>query len=74
MTTTYKRTIDRRWRCVVRTAANQPCHRGTGCLNEDSAREYARLLQRDVRRRAENGDLLPPALTNPARKQSRLKP
>lgn len=58
--TIYKRSIDTRYRCVVRTAAGRPCHRGTGCRNEDSAREYARLLQRDVQRRAEAGDMLPP--------------
>ncbi len=58
--TIYKRSIDTRYRCVVRTAPGRPCHRGTGCRNEDSAREYARLLQRDVQRRAEAGDMLPP--------------
>ena len=69
MPTIYKRSIDTRYRCVVRTAAGQPCHRGTQCRHEDSAREYARLLQRDVARRAENGDMLPPpALTIRSRK------
>jgi len=58
--TIYKRSIDTRYRCVVRTAAGKACHRGTGCRNEESAREYARLLLRDVQRRAAAGDMLPP--------------
>jgi len=70
MTTIYKRSIDTRYRCVIRTAAGRACHRGTGCRNEDSAREYARLLQRDVRRRADKGDMLPPPVrTTPSRKR-----
>ena len=58
--TIYKRTIDNQFRCVVRTIAGKPVHRGTQCRNKDSAETYARLLQRDIHRRAENGDLLPP--------------
>ena len=67
--TIYKRTIDNEYRCVVRTAAGKPCHRGTQCHHADSALQYALLLQRDVARRAEHGDMLPPpALTTRSRK------
>ena len=58
--TIYKRSIDNKWRCVVRTVAGKPVHRGTECRHKDSAETYARLLQRDIRRRVENGDLMPP--------------
>lgn len=58
--TVFKRRRDTRWICVVRTAAGRPVMRGTQCRHEDTAREYARLLQRDIQRRAEKGDLLPP--------------
>jgi hypothetical protein len=63
--TIYKRSIDTRFRCVVRTAAGQPCHRGTQCRSEASAKVYAELLQRDVARRAETGDMLPPPALRP---------
>ena len=39
--TIYKRSIDHKFRCVVRTVAGQPVHR-------------------DIYRRAETGDMLPP--------------
>ncbi len=65
----YKRTIDTRWRCVIRTISGRAVHRGTQCRNQESAQQYADLLQRDVARRAERGDLLPPpALTTRSRK------
>jgi len=68
--TIYKRSIDTRWRCVVRTISNKPVHRGTECRNEESAAQYARLLQRDIQRRAEKGDMLPPpALTTRSHKK-----
>lgn len=66
--TIYKRRIDNEWRCVVRTAAGKPCHRGTQCHHEDSASTYANLLQRDVQRRAEKGDMLPPPTLTHRRK------
>ena len=61
--TIYKRTIDNKFRCVVRTVAGNPVHRGTQCMFHESATEYARLLQRDIHRRAELGDLMPPLRT-----------
>ena len=58
--TVYKRSIDHKFRCVVRTVAGKPVHRGTGCRHHDTAEQFARLLQRDIYRRAETGDMLPP--------------
>ena len=58
--TIYKRTIDNKFRCVVRTVAGKPVHRGTQCRNLQSAEQWANLLQRDIHRRADNGDLMPP--------------
>lgn len=63
--TIYRRSIDSTYNCVVRTAAGKPCHRGTRCHHQDAAAEFARLLQRDIQRRAENGDLLPPIASDP---------
>lgn len=68
--TIYRRSIDATYNCVVRTAAGKPCHRGTRCRHEDAATLYAQLLQRDITRRAQNGDLLPPKPQDPRRRKS----
>ncbi|MEI6034494.1 MAG: hypothetical protein WCS65_09470 [Verrucomicrobiae bacterium] len=67
----YKRSIDTHYRCVVRMASGRPVHRGTGCRTEDSALKYAGLLQRDIQRRAELGDLLPPKYARPKRRKKK---
>lgn len=56
----FRRSIDTKYRCIVRLPSGKACQRGTDCRNADSALQYAHLLQRDINRRAENGNLLPP--------------
>lgn len=68
--TVFRRARDTIWICVVRTRAGRPVMRGTACRHEDAALQYANLLQRDITRRAEMGDLLPtPKLRNRKPKQ-----
>jgi hypothetical protein len=68
MITVFRRRRDTRWICIVRILAGRAVMRGTGQRTEDGARIYAALLQRDIARRAVQGDLLPPA---PARIRKR---
>lgn len=58
----YKRCIDHHWIAVVRLPSGRACRRGTRCHDKEAAQHFAKLLQRDVNRRAETGDLLPPKL------------
>lgn len=57
----FKRRIDHHWQCSVRTAANKPFRIGTGCKDQGAATDFANLLQRDINRRAEKGDMMPPS-------------
>ena len=59
--TIYRRSTDSRWICVVRSASGKALHRGTGHIHESCANEFARLLQREIQRQAELGNILPPA-------------
>lgn len=67
--TVFCRRTDRLYVCIVRTVSNRAVLRGTNQRHLDRATQYALLLQRDIIRRAESGDLLPP----PPRKPYRIR-
>jgi len=58
----YKRRCDHQYIAVVTMPGGRRIRRGTDCRHQDSAQQYAALLQRHVSRPAEEGGtLLPPS-------------
>lgn len=51
---------ERIFQCIVHMTSGKAVRRSTGHRRQETAQQYAELLQRDIERRAANGDLLPP--------------